>query len=114
MKNGRMQAKDIDDREFLSVIRECSTLPWGSGMPNEKGYRWVHTWDIEAARPDWPYPVFQAKAKALIRRKLLSGCPCGCRGDYELTLEGWGFIGLKPPEDVVGLMVELRPAGNKP
>lgn len=68
-----MQAKDIDDNEFLSLV---------ASIQRRKGM-WANTWDIEAERPDWPRKVYLAKARKLIRRRQLSGCTCGCRGDFE-------------------------------
>lgn len=32
------------------------------------------------------------KAKQLIRRHLIVGCACGCRGDYEITPKGQEFL----------------------
>jgi hypothetical protein len=29
-----------------------------------------------------------AKMKAMVRKGLVSGCPCGCRGDFEITDKG--------------------------
>lgn len=29
-----------------------------------------------------------AKMKAMIRKGLVDGCPCGCRGDFEITDKG--------------------------
>lgn len=69
----RMQAKNIDDDEFLALI---ATIQRRKGM-------WANTWDIEAERPDWPRKVYLAKAEKLIKRGRLSGCTCGCRGDFE-------------------------------
>ncbi len=42
--------------------------------------------------PVFPIEVIRSKAGALIRRGLLTGCDCGCRGDFELTPQGSAFL----------------------
>jgi len=38
--------------------------------------------------PDLPGRLVLAKMSKLIRAGLVSGCPCGCRGDFEITIKG--------------------------
>lgn len=73
-----MQAKDIPDGRFLDLVAH---------VRRQYG-RWTTTGDIARLRPDWPTKVVLAKARKLIRRNLLTGCHCGCRGDFELTVLG--------------------------
>jgi hypothetical protein len=73
-----MSARDIEDWRVLAVIdRLCleSKLP-------------AHAWDVQAALPAHPPKVVAAKLRKLVRRKLVTGCFCGCRGDFELTVAG--------------------------
>jgi predicted transcriptional regulator len=35
-----------------------------------------------------PVKLARAKMGMLIRRGLVDGCTCGCRGDFELTAKG--------------------------
>jgi hypothetical protein len=42
-------------------------------------------WDIEAGLADFPAKVVRAKLQSMVRRKLIDGCTCGCRGDFEPT-----------------------------
>ena len=35
-----------------------------------------------------PPEVIRAKMRSLIKRGLVDGCACGCRGDYEITNKG--------------------------
>lgn len=72
-----MQAKDIPDDDFLAFIAER-----GAGKPAG----WVHTWDLAEGWPDVPPKVLLAKARQLIKRNLLGGCGCGCRGDFHIPL----------------------------
>lgn len=82
MKNGRPQAKDIDDRFFLRSVEQL------------KGEHWTTIWDLQVLMEQFPSAVVTAKAAALIRRGLLDGCVCGCRGDFELTDKGRAFLEL--------------------
>lgn len=77
MKNGKMQAKDIDDRAVLAAVKELAG-------PDD---HWAMRWDLET-KLGVPEKVLRAKCDALIKRKLLDGCTCGCRGDFELTRAG--------------------------
>lgn len=102
MKNGRFQAKDIDDVFFLRCVDWCQMCPTPPstlhGVANPGYYplrhlpHWVFTWNLEYLMPIFPSEVILAKASALIRRGLLTGCDCGCRGDFELTIEGAQFL----------------------
>lgn len=35
--------------------------------------------------PDTPWKLIQKKMARLIERGIIEGCPCPCRGDYEVT-----------------------------
>lgn len=99
-----MQCKDIPDEP---VLRFLADLPWnsmGSMRWQSKG-----TWfGDETYFPDnsvlhampsgTPEKLGLAKMRMLMRRGLVDGCPCGCRGDFELTDKGRAFIG-KPGEE---------------
>lgn len=67
-----MQAKDIPDGAFLAAVR----------VVNNVERRWAFYGDLMATFPGIPYKVLRAKAGKLIRRGLLEGCDCGCRGDF--------------------------------
>ncbi len=97
MKNGRFQAKDIDDVFFLRCVDWASMethppLPWVTserdGWKPEYMPHWVFTWNLDCLMPMFPPEVILAKASRLIERGLLTGCDCGCRGDFELTEAG--------------------------
>ena len=112
MKNGKMQAKDIPDKDFMLGILFVKWKKWGN-----KNHASSSTWDVqrylanqlEDIRP-WretfnqdnpfrcgydeldrlmPHKLVTAKARALIRRGLIDGCPCGCRGDFEVLPKGF-------------------------
>jgi hypothetical protein len=91
MKNGRMQAKDVSDVAVLRVIGELMAESYRR-RPAPDEYLWTMRWDIEARFPDVPEKVMQAKYTALVRRKLIDGCDCGCRGDFWLMPAGRAML----------------------
>jgi hypothetical protein len=86
----RPQAKDITDLRFFSAL---NTLEY----PRPEGTRWTLVSEIQERLP-FPRRVIIAKARTMIRKNRgLTGCYCGCRGDFELsrplTIEQ--YIGLE-------------------
>ena len=95
MKNGRWQAKDIDDRFFLACVEWAGrqeSLPPYAATKWDHFPHWVFTWNLERLIPMLPPEVILAKARALLKRGLLDGCGCGCRGNFELTDQGRAFL----------------------
>ena len=67
-----MQAKDISEEEFLAAVIECG---------KDRPARWANRYDVADAL-GLPEKLVLAKGRKLILRGILSGCPCGCRGDW--------------------------------
>lgn len=98
-----MQAKDIPDIEMLRAVERCGRAGGVSDEPllqqlpdgtvTDKSHyghsSWAMVWDIELQFPAVPEKVVGAKLKTLMRRGLIDGCDCGCRGDWHLTEAGW-------------------------
>jgi len=81
-----IQAKHVSD---VAVLRAVERL--GAKIREAHGgfsAAWAFTWDLYAEFPSVPEKVMRAKMVALIRRKLVTGCTCGCRGDFEITSTG--------------------------
>jgi hypothetical protein len=83
-----MQCKDIPTEPILRFVAEhggigCNWFetPWSDGTPNKRSVR-------HAMPADTPEKLYLAKMQQLIGKGLVDGCPCGCRGDYELTDKG--------------------------
>ena len=76
-----MQCKDIPDEPIIQFLREHSGpfewATWGpsAGMPTVQ----------DAMPPGTPPKLQLAKMRMLMRRGIVQGCPCGCRGDFYLT-----------------------------
>lgn len=72
------QAKHLSVDDVLAVIRRLET----DGAWSGKRRRWVNRWEVEAEFADFPWKVVLAKCRSLLKRKVIGGCPCGCRGDF--------------------------------
>jgi hypothetical protein len=101
-------ARDIPDEAFLDAIRTVVEVRWHGrsqyanrwdiamilGGMDERFREWCEVSErdgFDAADglmvfdvPGVPEKVVLAKAKRLMRRGLISGCACGCRGDFEV------------------------------
>lgn len=71
-----MQAKDISDKVALAALSKARGL---HGVP-----RWSSLSDVQAALAQFPPKVVLAKLRSMVKRRVISGCACGCRGDFEL------------------------------
>lgn len=67
------QAKDISNITFVITV----------GLLQLETGRWVNRFALAEAL-GFPEKVVLAKARKLIRRGVLTGCVCGCRGDFEI------------------------------
>ncbi len=86
----RLEAKDIPDFDLVRLVDTCQherQIEWGT-----EHLPWCHRQDLEAKLPLVPPKVILAKCRALIRRGFITGCTCGCRGDFELTDKGRDFL----------------------
>lgn len=96
----RIKAADIPDETLLRVVDH---------IQREAGM-WALVFDIHAVIEDCgiPWKVVNAKLAKLIKRGLLDGCTCGCRGDFELTDRGCEEIGVDPLPEPDPLPVTTR------
>lgn len=99
-------ARDIPDDVFIAAVKETMRL---RGEAEAYGHpaSWATRWDLaqvlggtpenigtHAATddvPGVPPKIILAKAKRLIKRGKIDGCPCGCRGDFRIptTQSSW-------------------------
>lgn len=70
-----IQCKDVDKVDVLRVIekKSLSTIPY------------VMLWEIEDDFPNIPNKVILAKLRQMVRAGWITGCGCGCRGDFEIA-----------------------------
>lgn len=72
-----MKASDLSDERIIGVLMQQEGRWHTSLGPNE----WKpHIYD--PAFPDAPRKVLLAKLRSMIKRGLINGCACGCRGDF--------------------------------
>jgi len=84
MKNGKSQCKDIPTRpilEFLAKRGGIGCVWWELSYPS-------FARSVRTVMPPVPDNLALAKMRQLMRKGLVSGCGCGCRGDFELTEKG--------------------------
>jgi hypothetical protein len=72
-----MQAKDISDEVMLAAL---AATRGRNGVP-----KWSCLWDVQRHLAPAPPKVVTAKLRSMIRRGVIGGCCCGCRGDFELV-----------------------------
>jgi hypothetical protein len=85
MKRGRMQCKDIPDAPVLAFLADLGAP--ASWFGNEFDSSVTHA--MPAGTPE---KLALAKMGMLMRRGLVDGCTCGCRGDFELTDKGRAVV----------------------
>lgn len=89
----RWKAADVPERPILEFLRSRADDPKKRGSLDVPA-----TWWPPEAEPCVPYPegvppkVAHAKMKNLVRRGLVDGCLCGCRGDFQITAKGRGYL----------------------
>lgn len=83
-----MQCKDVPTDDVLRFLAQHQGRwsTWGEGysMPTVR----------DAMPPGTPAKLQLTKMRTLWRRDLVGGCPCGCRGDWEITDKGLAQIGV--------------------
>lgn len=68
-----MKTKDIDKKVILDLLRTRSNA-------------WTSRWVIAEQFPEsTPPKLILSAMRSLIKRGLVEGCCCGCRGDFEIT-----------------------------
>lgn len=84
-----MQCKDIPDRPILAFLSGLGR--WGTWFECASGELYDNS--VQNAMPAiTPEKLARAKMAMLIRRGLVDGCSCGCRGDYEITEKGLAYL----------------------
>jgi hypothetical protein len=78
-----VKCADIADDIFLAAVTATEPIAGTWRM------RWAVQETLEARLgTEIPENLFLAKARKLMLKKKLHGCPCGCRGDYHVPGQG--------------------------
>lgn len=81
-----MKCSDIPDRPILALLAALNG-------------RWANWWGFEpSVLPAFPEEVrgtklVLAKMRMMVRRGVVDGCCCGCRGDFVITPKGLRELG---------------------
>lgn len=101
------QCKDIPTEPILRFIYEVN-----------KGRAWGMSFDVgqKAFPANTPDKLYWAKMRTLFKNGYLTGCDCGCRGDYVVTMKGCELLGLPSHgmHDYSGLPVGAQKANLNP
>lgn len=81
-----MQCKHIEDRPIIEFLIGLNGR-WATWFGDEYDNSVTH-----AMPKGIPDKLILAKMNTLIRRGLVRGCTCGCRGDYEVTDKGRALV----------------------
>lgn len=74
-KRTRLQAKHVPDASILDVIDRI--------RETEDRWTWSYDFEEDARLSGYPWKVVRAKLASMVRRHVITGCTCGCRGDFE-------------------------------
>lgn len=85
-----MKASDIPDTLILEYLAKYYEQGWTTMLFGIEFSTWVDGELVEKTLvpENTPPKVLLAKMRSLYRRKLITGCPCSCRGDWEITPKG--------------------------
>jgi len=87
-----MKCKDIPDIPILEFLSKFEEGMWCNWYEIEPGKSWSSRSVRNAMPKDTPAKLVLAKMRMLMRRELVQGCGCGCRGDFEITQRGREFL----------------------
>jgi hypothetical protein len=77
-----MQCKDIPTEPIISFLNSLGKEP-ATWLLKEDGSPFTNS--VQNAMPlNTPRKVALAKMKQMLRAKLITGCGCGCRGNFKI------------------------------
>lgn len=96
-----MKTKDIPDRPILEYLANNQgewTMLWCGHLKKD-----LEVKDVYYAMPENTHEKLAlSKMRSLYKRGLIDGCPCGCRGDWEITDKGLAYIGKSRTKEMLG------------
>jgi len=80
----KAKAADITQDALLAAVSAVSRSG-GAVLGGEGEWRTATLWDVQEALSQFPPKVVLAKLRSAVKRGLLKGCTCGCRGEFEIV-----------------------------
>lgn len=80
-----IQCKDIPEKPILELLAQNPT----------KWHTWCRSWKLSirpAVDEAVPDKMLIRKMDKMIKKGLVDGCGCGCRGDYHITEKGMAAL----------------------
>ena len=76
-----MQTKDIPDKPILQFLENLGPVwaTWFLGNYDNS---------VASVLPGVHHKLVLSKVRSMLKRGLIEGCGCGCRGDFRLTVKG--------------------------
>src|SRR5687768_9713927 len=97
-----MKTSDLSDEPVLRYLAKYQgewTCLWFRHFAKSQS----DTTDVAYAFPEGtPDKLMLSKMRRLHKRGLVGGCPCGCRGDFEITDKGLATINEKRTKEYTG------------
>lgn len=85
-REANMQCKDIPEQPILKFLHSLNGR-WACWYSSDDGTPFENS-VANAFPPGTPAKLIVAKMGMMIRKGVVDGCSCGCRGDYRLTDKG--------------------------
>lgn len=91
METRKIKCSDIPDSNVLEIL-------------NKTQGKWTSLWNSDLGEYFSQYPpkIAFAKMRQLYKKGFTGGCPCGCRGDFEITDKGLDFINKPRTKEYTG------------
>lgn len=86
-----MQCKDVNELYILAGM-VTNQEKWGSLSGGPFPHDHIMYSLVPLFPPRCPHKVMVAKLKSLLKRGLIDGCACGCRGDWVITADGIAYL----------------------
>jgi hypothetical protein len=77
-----MQTKDITDATVLDAIAAVRVKDWTPWRPP-----WPSLSDVQSYLNDIHPKLVLSKLRSMVKRGVILGCGCGCRGNFEIPVE---------------------------
>ena len=77
-----MKCADIPDQAVIAAINQSIDVQTSKYGKTVIG---AQIWNVFERFPQYPQKLVRAKLNKMVRAGKLSGCTCGCRGDFEIV-----------------------------